>query len=51
MLRLDYEAIGEASKTLSEQGNIFEDCIKTMTTTKQKPVIGMWNSMEMQNQL
>lgn len=33
MLRLDYEAIGEASKTLGEQGNIFEDCINTMSKT------------------
>lgn len=31
MLRLDYEALGDASKTLIEQGDIFEDCIDTMT--------------------
>lgn len=32
MLRLDYEALGEASKTLSEQGNIFQECIDKMST-------------------
>lgn len=31
-LRVDYEALEQASKTLSEQGQIFEDCIDTMTT-------------------
>ncbi len=31
MLRLDYEALADSSKTLIEQGNIFEDCINTMT--------------------
>ena len=56
MLRLDYEAIGEASKTLSEQGNIFEDCIKTMTTTIDG-LPDIWEAetcdryVEMQNQL
>ena len=30
MLRVDYEALAAASKTLSEQGNTFEDCINTM---------------------
>ena len=31
MLRVDYEALGEASSTLSAQGTIFEDCISEMT--------------------
>ena len=31
MLRLDYEALGDASKTLKEQGDIFEDCINKMS--------------------
>lgn len=30
MLRVDYEALEAAAKTLTEQGNIFEDCINTM---------------------
>ena len=30
MLRVDYEALTAAAKTLSEQGNTFEDCINTM---------------------
>lgn len=33
MLRLDYEALADASRTLIEQGDIFEDCISTMTNT------------------
>lgn len=33
MLRLDYEALADSSKVLIEQGDIFEDCISTMTTT------------------
>ncbi len=33
MLRLDYEALADASRTLIEQGDIFEDCINTMTNT------------------
>lgn len=32
MLKLDYEALGEAAKTLSEQGATFEDCISKMST-------------------
>ena len=31
MLRLDYEALADASKTLNEQGDIFEDCIEKMS--------------------
>lgn len=31
MLRLDYEALATSAKTLSEQGDIFEDCITTMS--------------------
>jgi WXG100 family type VII secretion target len=31
MLRLDYDALGDSSKVLSEQGDVFEDCIDTMT--------------------
>jgi len=31
MLRLDYEALATSSKTLSQQGDIFEDCINTMS--------------------
>lgn len=31
MLRLDYEALATSSKTLSQQGEIFEDCIETMS--------------------
>ncbi len=31
MLRLDYEALAASSKTLSQQGDIFEDCINTMS--------------------
>nr|WP_294494288.1 WXG100 family type VII secretion target [uncultured Mediterraneibacter sp.] len=30
MLRVDYEALATASKTLTEQGNTFEDCINIM---------------------
>ncbi|MGN0305741.1 MAG: WXG100 family type VII secretion target [Lachnospiraceae bacterium] len=32
MLRLDYEALAEASMKLREQGEIFADCIETMST-------------------
>lgn len=32
MLRLDYEALGSASKTLSEQGDIFQECIEKMSS-------------------
>ena len=32
MLRLDYEALASSSKTLSQQGDIFEDCITTMNS-------------------
>lgn len=32
MLRLDYEALGDASKTLSEQGDVFQDCIDKMAS-------------------
>lgn len=32
MLRLDYEALGDASKTLSEQGDIFQECIEKMSS-------------------
>lgn len=31
MLRLDYEALAQASKTLSQQGGLFEDCINVMS--------------------
>ena len=31
MLRVDYDALGDASKTLIEQGDTFESCIDTMT--------------------
>lgn len=31
MLRLDYEALASSAKTLSEQGDVFEDCITTMS--------------------
>lgn len=31
MLRLDYEALATSAKTLSKQGDIFEDCITTMS--------------------
>ena len=31
MLRVDYEALGDAAKTLQDQGDTFEDCINTMT--------------------
>lgn len=31
MLRLDYEALADASKTLIEQGDIFEECIERMS--------------------
>lgn len=31
MLRLDYEALADSSKTLIEQGDIFEECIDRMT--------------------
>jgi len=31
MLRLDYDALEEAAKTLIRQGGIFEDCIDVMT--------------------
>lgn len=31
-LRLDYEALATSSKTLSEQGDIFGDCIDTMSS-------------------
>lgn len=33
MLRLDYEALADSSKTLITQGDTFSDCIDTMTTT------------------
>lgn len=32
MLKLDYEALAEAAKTLADQGDTFETCIDTMTT-------------------
>ncbi|MGN1196439.1 MAG: WXG100 family type VII secretion target [Acetatifactor sp.] len=32
MLRLDYDALAEASKKLREQGEFFADCIETMST-------------------
>ncbi len=31
MLRLDYEALASSAKTLSQQGDTFEDCITTMS--------------------
>ena len=31
MLRLDYEALADSSRTLIEQGDIFEECIERMT--------------------
>lgn len=31
MLRVDYEALGDAAKTLITQGETFADCITTMT--------------------
>lgn len=31
MLKLDYEALADAAKTLTDQGNTFETCINTMT--------------------
>ncbi len=31
MLRLDYEALAASAKTLSAQGDTFEDCITTMS--------------------
>ncbi len=31
MLRVDYQELETAAKTLSEQGNIFEDCVAIMT--------------------
>lgn len=31
MLRLDYEALASSAKTLSQQGDTFEDCIATMS--------------------
>ncbi|MCP1103065.1 WXG100 family type VII secretion target [Aequitasia blattaphilus] len=32
MLRVDYDALAYASRTLSEQGDTFESCIGTMTS-------------------
>ena len=32
MLRLDYDALADASKTLIEQGDTFEGCIEKMTS-------------------
>ena len=32
-LRVDYDALGASAKSLSEQGNIFQDCIESMTQT------------------
>lgn len=31
MLKLDYGLLGDASKKLAEQGEVFEECIATMT--------------------
>ena len=31
VLKLDYEALADAAKTLTEQGDTFETCISTMT--------------------
>ncbi len=31
MLKVDYDALGAASKTLTEQGEIFEECIGKMS--------------------
>ena len=31
MLRLDYEALGDAAKTLIAQGDTFAECIQTIT--------------------
>lgn len=31
MLKLDYEALADSSKTLTQQGETFEGCIDTMT--------------------
>jgi len=31
MLRLDYEALASSAKTLSQQGDAFEDCITVMS--------------------
>lgn len=31
MLKLDYEALASSSKTLSQQGDTFEDCITVMS--------------------
>jgi len=32
-LRVDYDALEASAKSLSEQGNIFQECIESMTTT------------------
>lgn len=32
MLRLDYEALADSSRTLIEQGDIFEECIERNDT-------------------
>ena len=32
-LRVDYDALETSARTLSEQGDIFQDCISTMTST------------------
>ena len=36
MLRLDYEALADSSRTLIEQGDIFEECIERMTQVIDK---------------
>lgn len=33
MLKIDYESLASSAKTLADQGDIFEDCITTMSTT------------------
>ena len=57
MLRVDYEALAAGSKTLQDQGAIFEECIDRMRQVieglqmfgKQIQVNVMWNSSKKQN--
>lgn len=43
MLKLDYEALASSAKTLSEQGNTFEDCITVMSQVISE-LPGIWEA-------
>lgn len=43
MLKLDYEALASSSKTLSQQGDAFEDCITVMSQVISE-LPGIWEA-------